>query len=78
VLGRITEKNLLLAMKLYGWSMFQRPLTLAMLVMILFILLYPVYQFIRRQRKACVFSRRSTYLHRRTLSPLGVTSRIDA
>jgi putative tricarboxylic transport membrane protein len=49
VLGRITEKNLLLAMKLYGWSMFQRPLTLAMLVMILFILLYPVYQSLRRR-----------------------------
>lgn len=52
VLGRITEKNLLLAMKLYGWSMFHRPLTLVMLVLILFTFSYPIYQSVRRTGKA--------------------------
>lgn len=48
VLGRIVEKNLLLSMKLYGWPMFGRPLTLAMLLLILFTAIYPIYRYLRR------------------------------
>lgn len=52
VLGRIMEKNLILSMELYGWTMFRRPLTLAMVVLTLMTVFYPFYQSLRQPKKA--------------------------
>lgn len=44
VLGRIVEKNLVLSMELYGWSMFLRPLTLLFLLSIIATMVYPFFR----------------------------------
>jgi putative tricarboxylic transport membrane protein len=49
VLGRIVEKNLLLSIALYGWSMFLRPLTLLFLLSIIVTLIYPLLRGVRRK-----------------------------
>jgi putative tricarboxylic transport membrane protein len=52
VLGRIVEKNLLLSISLYGWSMFFRPLTLLFLLSIIVTLIYPILRGSRRKAQS--------------------------
>lgn len=44
VLGKITEQNLNLSVRLYGWAFLTRPIVLVILVLIILSLLYPLFK----------------------------------
>lgn len=54
VLGQIAEKNLMIALKLYGGGLFLRPISLTLLLIIVFVLLLPVVKLFRKKGGATV------------------------
>ncbi|GAB6173985.1 tripartite tricarboxylate transporter permease [Paradesulfitobacterium aromaticivorans] len=52
VLGKITEQNLNLSVRLYGWDFITRPITLVILLIIIFSLIYPWIKKKRQQSRA--------------------------